>query len=86
MMFDGLRRDEECRADLLVGVAVDQRLGNLELGRAIGQDSLLTREPSRATMEAASDVLVLRMPVDRFSRLLMKRPDIVQRFQRLQLR
>jgi CRP-like cAMP-binding protein len=58
----------------------------MELGRAIGQESLLTREPCRFTVEAASDVLVLRMPVDRFSRLLMKRPDIVQRFQMLQRR
>lgn len=71
---------------VVVRSASGKRLGNLELGRAIGQDSLLTREPSRATIEAASDVLVLRMPVDRFSRLLMKRPDIVQRFQMLHRR
>jgi CRP-like cAMP-binding protein len=58
-----------------------RRLGTMELGLAIGQDSLLTREPSRITVEAMSDVLVLRMPVERFSKLLMKRPDIVQRFQ-----
>lgn len=60
-------------------------LGGIELGRAIGQDSLLTREPSRFTIEAASDVLVLRMSVPQFSKLLMKRPDIVQRFQMLRL-
>lgn len=58
-----------------------RRLGTMELGLALGQDSLLTREPSRITVEATSDVLVLRMPVERFSALLMKRPDIIQRFQ-----
>lgn len=66
---------------LTVRAPSGRRLGTMELGLAIGQDSLLTREPSRITVEAASDVLVLRMPVDRFSKLLMKRPDIVQRFQ-----
>ena len=54
----------------------------MEIGRPIGQDSLLTREPARFTVEAASDVLVLRMPVAQFSKLLQRRPDIVQRFQR----
>lgn len=66
---------------LVVWAPSGRRLGTMELGLAIGQDSLLTREPSRITIEAASDVLVLRMPVERFSKLLMKRPDIVQRFQ-----
>lgn len=61
-------------------------LGFAELGRPIGQDSLLTREPSRFTIQAKSDVLVLRMPVPQFSKLLMKRPDIVERFQMLRLR
>ncbi|MGB5810158.1 MAG: hypothetical protein WBG86_06485, partial [Polyangiales bacterium] len=63
-----------------------RRFGNVELGRAIGQGSLLTREPSRYTVEAASDVLLLRKPVEQFAQLLRKRPDIVQRFQRLQQR
>ncbi len=66
---------------LIVRAPSGKRLGTMELGLAIGQDSLLTREPSRITVEARSDVLVLRMPVERFSKLLMKRPDIVQRFQ-----
>ncbi len=66
---------------LVVRAPSGRRLGTMELGLAIGQDSLLTREPSRITVEAMSDVLVLRMPVERFSKLLMKRPDIVQRFQ-----
>lgn len=71
---------------LIMRTADGRYLGTVELGRAIGQDSLLTREPSRFTIEAKSDVLVLRMGVPQFSKLLMKRPDIVQRFQRLRLR
>lgn len=63
-----------------------KRLGTMELGRTIGQDSLLTREPSSFTVEAVSEVLVLRMPVAKFGQLLRERPDIVQRFQRLQHR
>jgi CRP-like cAMP-binding protein len=63
-----------------------KQLGRVELGRALGQDSLLTREASRFTIEATSDVLVLRMAVAQFSELLMNRPDVVQRFQRLRPR
>jgi CRP-like cAMP-binding protein len=66
---------------LIVRGPSGKRLGTMELGLALGQDSLLTREPSRITVEATSEVLVLRMPVERFSALLMRRPDIVQRFQ-----
>ena len=35
-----------------------RRLGTLDLGLALGQDSLLTREPSRITVQATTDVLV----------------------------
>ncbi|MGB5813045.1 MAG: cyclic nucleotide-binding domain-containing protein, partial [Polyangiales bacterium] len=45
---------------LVARAANGRRFGNVELGRAIGQGSLLTREPSRYTVEAASDVLLLR--------------------------
>jgi CRP-like cAMP-binding protein len=71
---------------LFVRAPDGRRLGTIELGRAIGQESLLTREPCRFTIEAASEVLVLRMAVPQFSKLLMRRPDIVQRFQMLRLR
>lgn len=71
---------------LVVRTVEGRRLGNMELGRAIGHESLLTREASQVTIEAMSDVLVLRMPVPRFSDLLMRRPDIVQRFQMAQSR
>ncbi len=66
---------------LIVRAPNGRRLGAMELGLPLGQDSLLTREPSRITVEASSEVLVLRMGVEHFSALLMKRPDIVQRFQ-----
>jgi CRP-like cAMP-binding protein len=68
---------------LVVRAADGRCLGSVELGRPIGQDSLLTREPLRFTIEAASDILVLRMALPQFSKLLMKRPDIVERFQML---
>ncbi len=59
------------------------RLGNMELGHAMGQESMLTRQPSPITVEAVSDVLVLRMPAARFGNLLLKRPDVVQHIQML---
>ena len=62
------------------------RLGNIELGQAIGQESMLTRQPSPITIEAVSEVLVLRMPAARFGNLLMKRPDVVQHIQGLKRR
>jgi CRP-like cAMP-binding protein len=59
------------------------RLGSMELGRAIGQGSMLTGQLPRFTVEAASDVLVLRMSASNFSGLLMRRPDVVQRIEML---
>ena len=62
------------------------RLEEMELGHAIGEESLLMRQPSLVTVEAASDVLVLRMPVAQFADLLLKRPDVVQHIQILKRR
>ncbi len=62
------------------------RLGEMELGQALGQESMLTRQPSPITVQAASDVLVLRMPEPKFSDLLMKRPDVVQHIEMLKRR
>jgi CRP-like cAMP-binding protein len=67
--------------DLIVRAKNGRRVGKMEMGLPLGQDSLLTREPARFTVEAISDVLVLRMPLELFGKLLMQRPDIVQRFQ-----
>ncbi len=63
-----------------------QRIGDMELGIAIGQESMLMRQPSLVTVEAASDVLALRMPAAQFSDLLLKRPDVVQHMQILKRR
>lgn len=54
------------------------RLGQIELGRPLGQDLVLSRRPSPVTLEARSDVLVLWMPANVFSDLLIQRPDVVQ--------
>ena len=63
-----------------------RHLGHMELGRAIGEESLLTRRPSPVTVEAVTEVLVLRMPAAVFGSLLMKRPDVVQHIQILKRR
>jgi len=62
------------------------RLGDMELGHAMGQESMLTRQPSPITVKAASDVLLLRMAAPTFSDLLMKRPDVVQHIEMLKQR
>ena len=63
-----------------------RRLGHMELGRPIGEESMLTRRPSPVTVEAVSEVLVLRMPAATFGELLMKRPDVVEHIQILNRR
>ncbi|MDH3727484.1 MAG: cyclic nucleotide-binding domain-containing protein [Myxococcales bacterium] len=62
------------------------RIGDMELGHALGQESILMRQPSPITVEAKSDVLVLRMPAARFGDLLLRRPDVVQHIQILRRR
>jgi CRP-like cAMP-binding protein len=54
------------------------RIGDMELGHALGQESILTRRPLSFTVEAASDALVLRMSAQAFGDLLLRRPDVVQ--------
>ncbi len=53
-------------------------IGSMELGQALGQESILTRRPLPFSVEAESDALVLCMPAQAFSDLLMRRPDVVQ--------
>jgi CRP-like cAMP-binding protein len=62
------------------------RIGEMELGQPLGEESLLMRMPSLVTVQAASDVLVLRMPAAQFGDLLLKRPDVVQHIQILKRR
>jgi CRP-like cAMP-binding protein len=54
------------------------RIGDMQLGHPLGQESILTRNPALITVEAATDAIVLHMPVDAFSDLLLRRPDVVQ--------
>jgi CRP-like cAMP-binding protein len=58
-------------------------LGRLKLGRALGQHSMLTRGPSPLTVEAVSDVLVLRMPATRFHQLVSSNPKMVAQLEAL---
>ncbi|MDH3845312.1 MAG: cyclic nucleotide-binding domain-containing protein, partial [Myxococcales bacterium] len=54
-----------------------EELGKLKLGRALGQHSVLTRGVSPLTVEASSDVLVLRMSAARFNKLVSKNPRMI---------
>ena len=52
-------------------------VGELKLGRALGQHSMLTGKPSTITVRAESDVLVLRLSARRFSELVADHPKMV---------
>ena len=52
-------------------------IGELKLGRALGQHSMLTRRPSSMTVRAESDVLVLRLSARRFDELVANHPKLV---------
>jgi CRP-like cAMP-binding protein len=54
-----------------------EELGRLKLGRALGQDSMLSRARSPLTVRAASDVLVLRLSTRRFNKLVSGQPQLV---------
>jgi CRP-like cAMP-binding protein len=54
------------------------RIGDMHLGHPLGQESILTRNPALITVEAATDAILLHMPVEAFSDLLLRRPDVVQ--------
>jgi CRP-like cAMP-binding protein len=67
-------------------VAVDsdgEVVGELKLGRALGQHSMLTGQPSTMTVRAASDVLVLRLSARRFGELVAKHPKMVAHLEEL---
>lgn len=63
-----------------------ERMGRLKLGQALGDQAMLTRTPSQFTVKAASDVLLLRMPADRFHGLVSQHPKIVAHLEKLALR
>ena len=52
-------------------------VGELKLGRALGQHSMLTGRPSAMTVRADSDVLVLRLSARRFRELVADHPNVV---------
>ena len=52
-----------------------EEAGSLKLGRALGQHSMLTRSTSPMTVQAASDVLVLRLSARRFRRARLRAPQ-----------
>jgi len=52
-------------------------VGELKLGRALGQHSMLTGTPSTMTVRAESDVLVLRLSARRFDELVASHPKMV---------
>jgi CRP-like cAMP-binding protein len=60
-----------------------EEVGSLKLGRALGQHSMLTRNPSPMTVMAASDVLLLRMSARRFRELVSKHPKMVAHLEEL---
>ena len=57
--------------------------GSLKLGRALGQHSMLTRSPSPMTVQAISDILVLRLSARRFHELASAHPSMVARLEDL---
>lgn len=58
-------------------------IGGLELGRALGQHSMLTESPSPVTVRADSDVLLLRLSARRFRELVAKHPKMAARLEAL---
>lgn len=62
-----------------------ERMGRLKLGQALGDQAMLTRTPSQTTVNAASDVLLLRMSAERFHALVSQHPRIVAHLEELAL-
>ncbi len=60
-----------------------QVIGKVKLGRALGQRSVLTQGPVALTVQAVSELLVLRMPAARFRELVTSHPPIVSHLQGL---
>ena len=60
-----------------------EEAGSLKLGRALGQHSMLTRSPSPMTVQAISDILVLRLSARRFHELASAHPSMVARLEDL---
>ncbi|MGB5812078.1 MAG: cyclic nucleotide-binding domain-containing protein, partial [Polyangiales bacterium] len=61
----------------------NEELGTLKLGRVLGQHSVLTQAASPLTVEATTDVLILRMPATRFNQLVSKNPKMIAHLEAL---
>lgn len=59
------------------------RMGNLKLGRPLGQHSMLTQTPSPLTVRAETDVLLLRLSARRFNELVAKHPKMIAHLEEL---
>lgn len=66
--------------------ASGEEAGSLKLGRALGQHSMLTGTPSPMTVQAASDVLLLRLSARGFNELVAKHPKMVAHLEELSRR
>lgn len=69
--------------ELVAKDASGRSVGTPKLGRPLGQRSLLTRGPTALTIEALSEVLLLRMPADRFHDFAAAYPAIVAHLEQL---
>lgn len=58
-------------------------LGRVKLGSSLGQGTLLRKQASTVTIEAQTEVLVLRIAADRFEALLARHPGLEERFEEL---
>ncbi len=63
-----------------------ETVGRLKLGQALGEHIMLTETSSAVTINAASDVLLLRMSAERFRNLVLKHPTIVAHLEQLSQR
>ena len=63
--------------------AAGKELGTVKLGRPLGQHALLTDAVSPVTVLASTELLVLRMPADRFHELVERHPKIVAHLREL---
>lgn len=60
-----------------------EHVGNLKLGRPLGQHSMLTKTPSNLTVQAESDVLILRLSARRFEELVSQHPALIAHLEEL---
>lgn len=68
---------------VLVGKLRSPRGRVLKAGAALGQRSLITREPAATTWTADTDVLLLRVPAARFTTLAASFPPVLARLSEL---